>query len=130
MKKTLIFFLKFSVFAFAPGFANKNEKRLLLFERTARSSSKHIEEDRLFVDLESGLPVRRERTAQESVSYRNLVTTYRFDPSITIDRPRINLRARWDASIKAFEQGVQASEPSCRQEVFDIIERGSFLAPL
>jgi hypothetical protein len=109
-----------------PGSTSGSEKPLLIFERTSRNN-KDLETESLLVDPDSGFPVRRERKADQS--YRNVVATYRFDPAITIERPKINLKARWDASIKAFKQSVQAAEPSCRQEVIEILDRGSSSLP-
>jgi hypothetical protein len=110
-----------------PSSTSRSEKPLLIFERTSRLYGKDVETESLLVDPESGLPARRERKAPQS--YRNVIATYTFDPAITIERPKINLQARWDASIRAFEQSVHASEPSCRRQVIEILDRGSSSLP-
>ena len=109
------------------GLVEENGRHSLVFLRTTGFYSEKLAEDQLYVDLESGLPLRQ--NSLRARPSQNSITTYKFDPSITIERPRINLRARWNSSIKAFEESVQASVPSCRQEVLDIIERGSSSYP-
>ena len=85
----------------------ENRRQLRVFQVTSKVISYNSDkrDDRLFVDAQTGLPLRREITPKEYPE-RKEITTYRYDPSITIERPKINLKARWNASIKAFEESV------------------------
>jgi hypothetical protein len=77
-------------------------------------------EDTLFVDSETGLPVRRESVRFASPDHKT-VTHYSFDPSISMVRPIIDPDASWEESINAYNHNVQLSKAACRQEVIGIL---------
>ncbi|MGO9486497.1 MAG: hypothetical protein ACLPX9_18290 [Rhodomicrobium sp.] len=105
----------------------KGRGRIFVFQKTSRCLEKWVE-DKLFVASQSELPFRREVTWENAPECKE-TTDYRYDPAIVIEKPRINLRARWDASIRAYEESVKASDPSCRQEVLKILDKGSSSVP-
>ena len=83
---------------------------------------------KIVVDAKSGMPFRLEHWSELHPD-RKSITFYRFDLTIAIERPKIDLEARRLASIKAFEQSIQSSNSTCRQEVHDILERGNSTIP-
>jgi hypothetical protein len=75
----------------------------------------------LFVDPDSGLPVRLETREERARGVRS-VTTYRFDASIRIDPPPVV--DPWQASLAHFAQEAERADPACRAEFFAAVQRG------
>ncbi|MGI9410957.1 MAG: hypothetical protein ACR2OV_12840 [Hyphomicrobiaceae bacterium] len=78
--------------------------------------------EELLVDSRTGLPMRRLRTTDEGASAKS-VTTYRYDSSIVIKPPPVDLERRWWRSLKHFQEAVRKSEPECRRDVIAAIRR-------
>lgn len=81
----------------------------------------------LFVDVVSGLPVRYDQRpdGHRGVNYQ---TTYRHDPTLTLDPPVVDLEKRRAVSRQRLSEAVARSDPTCRREVLDVIRRGASTA--
>ena len=90
--------------------------------------------EKLFVDPTTQLTIRFEWVVAPHADKRryveaNLVSTFRYDPSIRIEPPKVDLAARQVAFHNVFDRAVASSDPKCRQEVLEIIQRGQTEAP-
>src|SRR5205807_5169277 len=52
------------------------------------------------------------------------VTVYRYDSSIRIDPPTVDLEKRWSESLQRLSQEAQNGDPACRAEFFAAVQRG------
>lgn len=103
------------------------ERSLIGFEQDAKEyTSNYIE--KIFVDPGSGLTVRYERILSSGLGF-NVVSTYRYDASIKIEPPKVDLAERQRKSFQAFEQAVASADPRCRQEVLEAVDRGQTTVP-
>lgn len=100
---------------------------LIGFEQNARMGNRDFIE-KIFVEPGSGLPVRYERSASAGDSI-NVINTYRYDASIKIEAPKVDLAERKQKSLHLYEESVASADPKCRQEVIDTINRGQTAIP-
>jgi hypothetical protein len=84
--------------------------------------------EKIFVDPNTRLTVRYERTGDRP-DVINVVSTYRYDASIKIEPPQIDLASRRAKSLQAFQLAVDSADTKCRQEVIDTINRGQTALP-
>jgi hypothetical protein len=98
------------------------ERSLIGYEQNAKIHTNNYIE-KFFVEPSSGLTVRYERVLSSGVGF-NVVSTYRYDASIKIEPPKVDLAGRQRKSLQAFEQAVASADPRCRQEVIEAIYRG------
>jgi hypothetical protein len=109
-------------------------KSLIGYEQNAKILDWNFVE-KIFADPDSRLTVRYERiyvpgTASSGYGTLDSVTsTYRYDASIKIEPPKVDLAERQAKSHQAFQHDVDSSDPACRQEVMEIINRGQTASP-
>jgi len=84
--------------------------------------------EKIFVDPNTGLTVRYERTGDDPEAI-NVVSTYRYDSSIKIEPPQIDLASRKAKSLQAFQLAVDSTDAKCRQEAIDTIDHGQTTLP-
>ena len=97
------------------------------YEQNARMENWNFIE-KIFVESGSGLTVRYERTAAPGDAI-NVISTYRYDASIKIEPPKVDLAERQAKALQAFQLAAASSDPACRQEVIEIINRGQTASP-
>ncbi|MGO9483753.1 MAG: hypothetical protein ACLPX9_04080 [Rhodomicrobium sp.] len=109
-------------------------KSLIGYEQNAKILDWNFVE-KIFVDPDSRLTVRYERiyvlgtNSSGNGSWDNVTSTYSYDASIKIEPPKVDLAERREKSFKAFQRDVDSSDPACRQEVIEIINRGQTASP-
>lgn len=81
----------------------------------------------IFADEQSGLPVRFE-TRGRSDAYAGAVTIYRYDSSIRIDPPIVDLEKRMSESVQRLSEEARKGDPACRAEFFAAVQRGEIAA--
>jgi hypothetical protein len=84
--------------------------------------------EKIFVDPNTRLTVRYERTGDGPEAI-NVVNTYRYDDSIKIEPPQIDLAGRKAKSLQAFQLAVDSADAKCRQEVIETIDHGQATLP-
>jgi hypothetical protein len=104
-----------------------DERSLIGYEQNAKTYTNNYIE-KLFVEPGSGLTVRYERVLSSGFGF-NVVSTYRYDASIKIEPPKVDLAERQRKSLQAFELAATSADPRCRQEVIDTIDRGQTTVP-
>ncbi|KJC42436.1 hypothetical protein UP09_19685 [Bradyrhizobium sp. LTSP885] len=102
-------------------------KRLIGYEVEAKNSVQMFTE-KIFVDPDTGLSVRYERTGDRPEAI-NVINTYRYDASIRIEPPEIDLASRKAKSLEAFQRAVDSADAKCRQEVIDKIDHSQTSLP-
>lgn len=101
---------------------NLDGQKLDLFEIEMADAS--APRQTLYVDTATKMPVRLERTNDdENVE----VTTYRFDSSIRIAAPPVDLNSRRRRSENTYRQSVASSDPQCRAKVLEAVQRANAL---
>ncbi|MCP4098159.1 MAG: hypothetical protein GY748_18155 [Planctomycetaceae bacterium] len=86
----------------------------------SKLSTAKEEKHTIYVDPANGLIARYERTSKNE-SFIKMVSTFRFDNSIRIKPPAVDLQGRKEKSIRVFNEVVEKSDPNCRNSVSDII---------
>ncbi|NIX75601.1 hypothetical protein [Microvirga terricola] len=99
------------------GTVTEGERTLERYRFTTEGTRRSTET--LFVDSSSGLPVRRERGGSI-----NSISTYTYDLSIRIEAPVVDLEKRRLNAIAHLEAAVSTSDPVCRANFLDAVERG------
>jgi hypothetical protein len=84
--------------------------------------------ERLFINPNTGMTVQYERTGNSPEAI-NVINNYRYDPSIKIEPPQIDLASRKDKSFEAFQHAVDSTDAKCRQEVIETIDHGQTILP-
>lgn len=84
--------------------------------------------EKIFVDPDTGLTVRYERSGGTPEAI-NVVSTYRYDPSIRIEPPQVDLASRKAKSLQAFQLAVDSADVECRKEVLRTIDHGQTALP-
>ena len=100
---------------------------LIGFEQNAKMDNWDFIE-KIFVEPGSGLPVRYERSASAGDGI-NVINSYRYDASIKIEVPKVDLAERKQKSLQLYEESVASADPKCRQQVIETIDRGQTAIP-
>ena len=77
----------------------------------------------LYVDPKSNLVVKYHKIRSDTQP-EEAVTTYRYDNTISIQPPNVDLAERQRVSREAYETAKKHSDPVCRNEVIRAFERG------
>jgi hypothetical protein len=89
------------------------------FNYELKSITGSIEPKKIVIDKKTGLLSRFEQTGNV-----NVIITYRFDPTIRIAPPKVDIAERIAKSVARFEEAVAATDPACRQETEKILQNG------
>jgi len=81
----------------------------------------------VFTDPDSGVPVRFE-TRGDADGTSGSITTYRYDASIPIEPPVVDLQKRWSTSLQRFTEETGKGDPACRAGLLAAIQRGKAAA--
>ena len=91
--------------------------QILIKERAGRMTRETI-----WIDSNGGLPVRFD--LDEGDIGVHAATSYRYDGSLKFEPPVVDMAKRRDASLERYSQAVASSDPACRKELLEVIERG------
>ncbi len=75
----------------------------------------------IYLDAATDRVVRYERKGTDETSI-NIVSTFRFDKTLKIETPVVDLKIRRERLLQKFDEIVEASDKACRSEILEIME--------